>query len=112
MTTRFYKLREVHNNNIILLILLLILSLPFSLGIIMAEVLTMDVPFNELMDYAEIQDIIDAIAGRRSLKQLLPATWTKNTNLIRPDIPDGTDPKFAKVHTVQALIQKFCMEGG
>ncbi|MCG8621658.1 MAG: hypothetical protein MJE68_06625 [Proteobacteria bacterium] len=60
----------------------------------------MDTPFNELMDHVEIQDVLDAIAGRRSLKQLLPATWNKNTDLIRPSIPDNTDPKFAKVATV------------
>ena len=57
----------------------------------------METPFNELMDYVEIQDILDAIAGRVSLKKLLPTTWTKSTDLIRPIIPDDTDPKFAKV---------------
>ena len=70
---------------------------PCSLGIIMAEVLTMDTPFNELLDYVEIQDVLDAIAGRVSLKKLLPSTWTKKTDLVRPTIPDDTEPKFAKV---------------
>ena len=72
----------------------------------MAEVLTMDTPFNELMDYVEIQDVLDAIAGRTSLKKLLPVTWTKSTDLIRPCIPDNTDPKFAKVKTLN-LSQEF-----
>ena len=81
--------------------LFFLISLPphaCSLGIIMAEVLTMDTPFNEFMDYVEIQEVLDAIAGRISLKKLLPVTWTKNVDLVRPTIPDDTDPKFAKVH--------------
>ena len=72
----------------------------------MAEVLTMDTPFNELLDYVEIQDVLDAIAGRSSLKKLLPVTWTKNTDLVRPAIPDDTDPKFAKVRRYQCNTEK------
>ena len=69
----------------------------------MAEVLTMETPVNELMDYVEVQDILDAIAGRVSLKKLLPTTWTKNTDLVRPIIPDDADPKFAKVLLYKSL---------
>ena len=70
---------------------------PCSLGIIMAEVLTVDTPFYELLDYVEVQDVLDAIAGRISIKKLLPQSWNKNIDLVRPTIPDDTDPKFAKV---------------
>ena len=63
----------------------------------------METPFNELLDYVEIQDVLDAIAGRVSLKKLLPSTWTKNTDLVRPIIPDDTDPKFSKVLLYKTL---------
>ena len=64
----------------------------------MSEILTMDTPFYELLDYVEVQDVIDAVAGRVSIKKLLPQSWPKAANdCLRPTIPDDTDPKFAKV---------------
>ena len=64
----------------------------------MSEVLTMETPFNEYLDYVEVQDVIEAIAGRASIKKLLPGSLTKGqSDILRPRIPDDADPKFAKV---------------
>lgn len=64
----------------------------------MSEVLTMETPFYEYLDYVEVQDVIEAIAGRISIKKQLPASMTKGkSDILRPTIPDDADPKFAKV---------------
>lgn len=64
----------------------------------MSEVLTMETPFYEFLDYVEVQDVIDAVAGRISIKKLLPGSLSKgNSDTVRPTIPDDSDPKFAKV---------------
>lgn len=67
----------------------------------MSEVLTADTPFYEFLDYVEVQDVIDAIAGRVSIKKLLPGSLLKgHSDTLRPTVPDGTDPKFAKVDLI------------
>lgn len=49
-------------------------SLPVfrSLAIIMVEMLTQESPFNEYLDYVEVDEILDAIAGRKKLSTQLP----------------------------------------
>ena len=64
----------------------------------MSDILTMETPFYEFLDYVEVQDVLDAIAGRVSIKKLLPASMIKdNSDTLRPTIPDDADPKFTKV---------------
>ena len=64
----------------------------------MSEVLTMETPFYEFLDYVEVQDVLDAIAGRVSIKKLLPQALTKNiADCLRPTIPQDADASFAKV---------------
>ena len=53
-----------------------------SLGIIMCEVLTMEAPFQECLDYVEVKDVLDAIAGRKSLSSELPASLLRGNNEI------------------------------
>ena len=76
-------------------------SFPFiiSLGIIMSEILTHDSPFHEYLDYVEVQDVLDAVAGIRSINSMLPKSWpqSRNTKELRPTIPEDCDPGFAKV---------------
>ena len=49
-------------------------SLPpsLSLAIIMVEMLTHESPFYEYLDYVEIDEVLDAIAGRKKLSMQLP----------------------------------------
>ena len=71
----------------------------YSLGIIMVELLTMESPFHELLDHMAggVNDLLDALSGRVSIKKLLPHVWEERTGLVRPTIPSDTDAKFAKV---------------
>ena len=38
----------------------------------MVEMLTQESPFNEYLDYVEVDEILDAIAGRKKLSTQLP----------------------------------------
>ena len=46
--------------------------LSLSLAIIMVEVLTHETPFNDFLDYLEVDDVLDAIAGKKSITSQLP----------------------------------------
>ena len=65
----------------------------------MTEILTTDTPYQEFLDYVEVKDVLDALAGRASLSSQLPGGWG-NTKELRPSIPDDTDPAFVKVNTI------------
>ena len=71
----------------------------YSLAIIMVEILTHDAPYHEYLDYVEVQDILDAVAGRKTITSQLPQAWPKTGSVkeLRPTIPDDTDPPFAQV---------------
>ena len=58
----------------------------------------MEAPFQECLDYVEVKDVLDAIAGKKSLSSELPASLLRGTTkYFRPGIPDNTDINFAKV---------------
>ena len=71
----------------------------------MSEVLTMETPFNEDLDYVEVHDVIEAVAGRISIKKQLPASLIKGkSDILRPAIPDDADSKFAKVRQWYSIV--------
>ena len=43
-----------------------------SFGIILAEMLTHDSPFQEYLDFVEVDNILDALAGFSELEPMLP----------------------------------------
>lgn len=76
----------------------------------MAEVLTLETPFQEFLDYVEVKDVIDALAGRISLSSQLPGGWG-NSKELRPSVPEDTDPAFNKVMVnLQSHLQYIIIE--
>lgn len=75
----------------------------YSLGIIMTEVVTAERPFQDFLDYVDVRDMIDAIAGRISITSHLPKKLQPmNTAMhIRPLIPSDLKPEFAEVWIVK-----------
>ena len=64
----------------------------------------MEAPFQECLDYVEVKDVLEAIAGRKSLSSELPASLLRGTTkYFRPGIPDSTSIDFAKVVTYTRL---------
>ena len=56
----------------------------YSLGVIMAEIVTKEPAYYEYLDYMEIDDVLDCIAGRKSLKDI-PEAWTNaDMQYLRP----------------------------
>ena len=50
----------------------------YSMAMIMVEILTHESPFNEYLDYVDVDDILQAIAGQKNINSQLPPV--KNTH--------------------------------
>ncbi len=71
----------------------------YSLAIIMVEVLTHEAPFNDYLDYLEVDEVLDAVAGLKKITAQLPQAWpiSSSSALLRPTVPEDCDPAYAKV---------------
>jgi len=76
----------------------------------MCELLTMEAPFQECLDYVEVKDVLDAIAGRVNLSSQLPKNLLRGTDkYFRPPIPEDTDIGFARVSAYIVVSCKYCV---
>ncbi len=57
----------------------------------------MESAFQECLDYVEVKDVLDAVAGRISLASQLPAHFWEASEHFRPTIPEKTDTAFGNV---------------
>ncbi len=71
----------------------------YSMAIIMVEVLTHEAPFNDLLDYLEVTDVLEAVSGERKITAQLPQAWPRanSSAYLRPTIPEDCDPAFRRV---------------
>lgn len=52
----------------------------YSMAMIMVEILTHESPFNEYLDYVDIDDLLQAIAGQQNINSQLPPVTQHTTN--------------------------------
>ena len=72
----------------------------------------MESPFQECLDYVEVKDALDAIAGRKSLSSELPSSLLRGTTkYFRPGIPADTDVDLPRLNiTLLLYVLTLCDE--
>ena len=71
----------------------------YSFGVIMVDILTHESPFNDYLDYLEVDEILDAVAGRKKITAQLPQAWPRSgsSQNLRPTITEDCDPAYKDV---------------